>query len=120
MDARVKPAHDEWERRYYCRSTTLFSCASPRSKSGPSIVSIGVNGHIALPMKFCLPNMLQITLVCPALSENTKSALLAPAKGRVKSVRVAIRTFGLLSVMVIVPEPIVSLPSHVNVAPGPD
>src|SRR6476659_10896622 len=63
--------------------------------------------------------MLQITLVCPPDSENTKSVLLVPANGRVKSVRVAMRPFGLLSVMVMVPAPILSLPSHLNDAPAP-
>src|SRR3954449_5172633 len=105
--------------RCYLPSLTCFSCASPFSTSGPSVCSMLVNRHIALPMKFCLPNMLQITLVCPPASENTKSELLEPSNGRVKSVRVAMRTFGLLSVIVIVPAPTLSLLSHVNVAPGP-
>ena len=43
-----------------------------------------------------------------------------PANGRTKSVRVAMRWFGLLSVMVIVPAPTLSLPSQLNDAPGPD
>ena len=34
--------------------------------------------------------------------------------------RVATRSFGLLSVIVIVPAPTLSLPSHLNDAPGPD
>src|SRR6476469_1106267 len=64
--------------------------------------------------------MVQITLVRPPASENTKSAWLVPAHGRVKSGRVAMRSFGLLSVMVIVPAPTLSLPSQANAAPGPD
>src|SRR3954470_1996921 len=107
-------------RRGYLFSTAAFNCASPFSKSGPSILSMDTNRHIALPMKFCLPNMLQITLVWPPASENTKSELLVPAKGRVKSVRVAMRSFGLLSVIAIVPAPTLSLPSHANEAPTPD
>src|SRR5262249_13309596 len=79
-----------------------------------------ITRQIALPMKVCVPNMLQITLVCPPCSENTKSALLVPANGLVKSVRVATRRFGLLSVIVMVPAPTLSLPSHRKEAPGPD
>src|SRR3954463_2246015 len=78
------------------------------------------NRHIALPMKFCLPLMVQITFVWPPASENTKSALLVPANGRAKSVRVAMRVFGLLSVIAIVPAPTLSLPFHANDAPTPD
>ena len=44
-------------------SATCFSCASPRSNSGPSIFSMLMNRQIALPMKFCVPLMVQITLV---------------------------------------------------------
>ena len=46
--------------------------------------------------------------------------MLVPANGFTKSVRVATRSFGLLSVIVIVPAPTLSLPSHLNEAPGPD
>src|SRR6266850_6300066 len=48
-----------------------------------------------------------------------KSALLVPSNGLMKSVRVATRSFGLLSVMVIVPAPTLSLPDQWNTAPGP-
>ena len=47
----------------YFTSATCFSCASPRSKSGPSICSMLMNRQIALPTKLCLPVMVQITLV---------------------------------------------------------
>ncbi len=49
-------------RRYFL-STTAFNCASPRSKSGPSIASMLITRHIALAMKLCLPLMVQITSV---------------------------------------------------------
>src|SRR4051812_36492236 len=70
-------------------------------------------------MKLCVPVMVQITLVRSPTWEKMNSALLVPANGLTKSVRVATRSFGLLSVMVMVPAPILSLPSHLNDAPGP-
>ena len=39
----------------YFLSATCFNCASPFSKSGPSICSMLMNRQIALPMKFCVP-----------------------------------------------------------------
>ena len=57
---------DECDARYFL-SATCFNCASPFSNSGPSIFSIGMNRQIALPMKFCVPIMVQITLVRPPL-----------------------------------------------------
>ena len=38
---------------HYFRSATCFSCASPRSKSGPSMFSMLMNRQIALAMKSC-------------------------------------------------------------------
>ena len=53
-----------WRRsRRYFPSATCFNCASPFSKSGPSICSMLITRHIALPMKLCVPLMVQITLV---------------------------------------------------------
>ena len=78
-----------------------------------------MNRQIALPMKLCVPLMVQITLVRSPALEKTKSELLVPSNGLTKSVRVATRRFGLLSVMVIVPAPTLSLPSQRNEAPGP-
>jgi hypothetical protein len=45
--------------------------------------------------------------------------LLVPANGFTKSVLMRIRSLGRLSVIVIVPAPTLSLPSHVNTAPWP-
>ena len=49
----------------YFASLTRLNCANPRSKSGPSVRSMLITRQIALPMKLCVPVMVQITVVCP-------------------------------------------------------
>ena len=49
-------------RRRYFLSTTCFNCASPFSKSGPSICSMLTNRQIALPMKVFVPLIVLMVL----------------------------------------------------------
>src|SRR4051812_11235362 len=114
------PAHDDLRPSLpHFLSLNSFNRINPFSKSGPTVRSMLITRHIALPMKLCLPDMVQITLVRLAWSEKMNSESLVPPNGLAKSVRMRTRSFGLLSVMVMVPAPTLSLPDQWNIAPEP-
>src|ERR1043165_1463310 len=93
--------------------------ARPFSNCGPTILSQSMNKLMALVMNLFLPDIVQETLVLSPIGLNVKRVSFTPANGRMNSSRMRMWSFGMLSVIVMLPAPTSLLPSQANLAPLP-
>src|SRR6185369_3596381 len=105
---------------YFAAAATSPRLARPCSNCGPHIFSQSINRLTSLPMKLFLPYIAQVTTVLSPSGLNVKSTVLVPSIGRFQSMRNRTSSPGLLSMMVLLPAPMLLFPSQLHTAPTPE
>src|SRR5439155_85574 len=91
-------------------SATALSCASPRSKSPPTILSMSITSENALPAKSLCPSIVQVTCVVPPWGVKSNRVVATEANGLMNSSLMAMSWPGRASMIVMRPSPTLSLP----------